>query len=111
MDEGNKIRGHDAFPAMRRRIKGILMTGKQFSLDSRMDLVQGIMSHGGERHKSDPTAGLPLMEEDSVEGADSGQKPRHLGYKCEGLFKYPTTKTRRSFLPSESFSFANISSF
>lgn len=26
--------------AMRRRIKGILMSGKQFSLDSRMDLVQ-----------------------------------------------------------------------
>ncbi|XP_076623505.1 histidine decarboxylase [Colletes latitarsis] len=28
-------------PAMRRRIRGILMSGKQFSLDSRMDLVQG----------------------------------------------------------------------
>lgn len=27
--------------AMRRRIRGILMSGKQFSLDSRMDLVQG----------------------------------------------------------------------
>lgn len=26
---------------MRRRIRGILMSGKQFSLDSRMDLVQG----------------------------------------------------------------------
>lgn len=26
--------------AMRRRIRGILMSGKQFSLDSRMDLVQ-----------------------------------------------------------------------
>lgn len=26
---------------MRRRIKGILMSGKQFSLDSRLDLVQG----------------------------------------------------------------------
>lgn len=25
---------------MRRRIRGILMSGKQFSLDSRMDLVQ-----------------------------------------------------------------------
>ena len=51
------------------------MTGKQFSLDSRMDLVQGIMSHGGVRHTSEPTSVLPLMKEDSVEGVDSGQKP------------------------------------
>lgn len=29
-----------SFLAMRRRIRGILMSGKQFSLDSRMDLVQ-----------------------------------------------------------------------
>ncbi|ERL92483.1 histidine decarboxylase [Dendroctonus ponderosae] len=29
-------------PAMRRRIKGILMSGKQFSLDSRLDLFHGI---------------------------------------------------------------------
>jgi histidine decarboxylase len=57
---------------MRRRIRGILMTGKQFSLDSRMDLVQGIMSHGGVRHTSEPTSALPLMKEDSVEGVDSG---------------------------------------
>lgn len=28
---------------MRRRIRGILMSGKQFSLDSRMDLVQGMI--------------------------------------------------------------------
>lgn len=51
------------------------MTGKQFSLDSRMDLVQGIMSHGGVRHTSEPTSALPLMKEDSVEGVESGQKP------------------------------------
>jgi len=31
------------FKAMRRRIRGILMSGKQFSLDSRMDLVQGMV--------------------------------------------------------------------
>ncbi|XP_050426856.1 histidine decarboxylase isoform X2 [Adelges cooleyi] len=29
--------------SMRRRIRGILMSGKQFSLDSRMDLVQGMI--------------------------------------------------------------------
>jgi hypothetical protein len=65
---------------MRRRIRGILMTGKQFSLDSRMDLVQGIMSHGGVRHTSEPTSALPLMKEDSVEGVDSGQKPTATDY-------------------------------
>jgi hypothetical protein len=91
---GTKIGGYDAISAMRRRIKGILMTGKQFSLDSRMDLVQGIMSHGGVRPRSEPTAALPLMEEDSVEGADSGQKPRPLGYRCEALFKYSPTKNQ-----------------
>jgi hypothetical protein len=48
------------------------MTGKQFSLDSRMDLVQGIMSHDGVRPTSEPTSALPLMKEDSVEGAESG---------------------------------------
>ncbi|GAB6023816.1 hypothetical protein CHUAL_008561 [Chamberlinius hualienensis] len=31
-------------PAMRRRIKGMIMAGKQYSLDSRMDLVQTIVS-------------------------------------------------------------------
>lgn len=36
------FQNHDS-PAMRRRVRGILMSGKQFSLDSRMDLaIQGI---------------------------------------------------------------------
>ncbi|XP_062547512.1 histidine decarboxylase isoform X1 [Armigeres subalbatus] len=39
---GIRISTQDS-PAMRRRVRGILMSGKQFSLDSRMDLVvQGI---------------------------------------------------------------------
>ncbi|XP_065072637.1 histidine decarboxylase [Ochlerotatus camptorhynchus] len=39
---GIRISNQDS-PAMRRRVRGILMSGKQFSLDSRMDLVvQGI---------------------------------------------------------------------
>ncbi|XP_015589121.1 histidine decarboxylase [Cephus cinctus] len=49
-------------PAMRRRIRGILMSGKQFSLDSRMDLVQGYASCG--RPLSEPCTNLPLMRED-----------------------------------------------
>ncbi|EZA47508.1 Histidine decarboxylase [Ooceraea biroi] len=47
-------------PAMRRRIRGILMSGKQFSLDSRMDLVQGYVCS---RPLSEPSE-LPLMKED-----------------------------------------------
>lgn len=36
------MQNHDS-PAMRRRVRGILMSGRQFSLDSRMDLaIQGI---------------------------------------------------------------------
>ncbi|XP_056634598.1 histidine decarboxylase isoform X2 [Diorhabda sublineata] len=51
-------------PAMRRRIKGILMSGKQFSLDSRLDLFHGI-----ETTKQSETK-LPLLE-DTNEGEDT----------------------------------------
>ncbi|XP_014212792.1 histidine decarboxylase isoform X1 [Copidosoma floridanum] len=49
-------------PAMRRRIRGILMSGKQFSLDSRMDLVQGYASCA--RPLSEPYANLLQVKED-----------------------------------------------
>ncbi|XP_023248313.1 histidine decarboxylase isoform X3 [Copidosoma floridanum] len=48
--------------AMRRRIRGILMSGKQFSLDSRMDLVQGYASCA--RPLSEPYANLLQVKED-----------------------------------------------
>ncbi|XP_015188295.1 PREDICTED: histidine decarboxylase [Polistes dominula] len=48
-------------PAMRRRIRGILMSGKQFSLDSRMDLVQGYVCCGRLTETSNE---LPQMKED-----------------------------------------------
>ncbi|XP_044738335.1 histidine decarboxylase isoform X2 [Chrysoperla carnea] len=53
-------------PAMRRRIRGILMTGKQYSLDSRMDLVYGIISNVTARPTSAPSPSgvLPLTIED-----------------------------------------------
>ncbi|XP_067004267.2 histidine decarboxylase [Anabrus simplex] len=54
-------------PAMRRRIRGILMSGKQFSLDSCMDLVHGIVSQAGSRPLSEPGAELPLMAEEGPE--------------------------------------------
>ncbi|KAJ8687291.1 hypothetical protein QAD02_023085, partial [Eretmocerus hayati] len=49
-------------PAMRRRIRGILMSGKQFSLDSHMDLVQGYASC--KRPLSEPGANLLQVRED-----------------------------------------------
>ncbi|XP_050089066.1 histidine decarboxylase isoform X3 [Anopheles aquasalis] len=46
---GIRISQQDS-PAMRRRVRGILMSGKQFSLDSRMDLVvQGITPNEARR--------------------------------------------------------------
>lgn len=48
---------------MRRRIRGILMSGKQFSLDSHLDLVQGIEMGLTNRPISEPTATSVLLEE------------------------------------------------
>ncbi|EFN70383.1 Histidine decarboxylase [Camponotus floridanus] len=53
-------------PAIRRRIRGILMSGKQFSLDSRMDLVQGYVCS---RPLLASPSELPLMKEDEYTGA------------------------------------------
>ncbi|KAK7081792.1 hypothetical protein SK128_016942 [Halocaridina rubra] len=46
--------------AMRRRIKGMLMAGKQYSLDSRMDLVTTLVS-------TTRPENMPTMRENSVE--------------------------------------------
>lgn len=57
------------FLAMRRRIRGILMSGKQFSLDSHLDLVHGIVGRLAVRPSSDPSGVLPLptVEDDGGE--------------------------------------------
>lgn len=52
----------DIFLAMRRRIRGILMSGKQFSLDSRLDLFHGIESPI-EQEPAEATANLPVLED------------------------------------------------
>lgn len=52
-----------AFLAMRRRIKGILMSGKQFSLDSRLDLFHGIDISPTQKPEN---CSLPVVE-DSIE--------------------------------------------
>lgn len=51
---------------MRRRIRGMMMSGKQFSLDSRMDLVQSNLVRGAETV-------LPLMREASLESECGSQ--------------------------------------
>nr|AKL78858.1 histidine decarboxylase [Chilo suppressalis] len=48
-------------PEMRRRIRGIKMWGKKFSLDSCMDMVQGMMVEQS----------LPLCSEDEIEDASN----------------------------------------
>ncbi|XP_076035574.1 histidine decarboxylase isoform X2 [Oratosquilla oratoria] len=53
--------------AMRRRIKGMLMAGKQYSLDSRMDLVQTLVSSARDAEAEVP---MPTMRENSVESQD-----------------------------------------
>ncbi|XP_017762038.1 PREDICTED: histidine decarboxylase isoform X1 [Eufriesea mexicana] len=55
-------------PAMRRRIRGILMSGKQFSLDSRMDLVQGYACC---RPAIELASELPLQEDEDL-GTETG---------------------------------------
>ena len=52
---------------MRRRLKGMLMAGKQYSLDSRMDLVSTLVSQA----RQDPA--MPTIRDDSVEGVDTGE--------------------------------------
>lgn len=48
---------------MRRRIRGIKMVGKKFSLDSCMDMVQGLMAEQS----------LPQCSEDDREDASNGE--------------------------------------
>lgn len=51
------------FQEMRRRVKGILMSGKQFSLDSRMDLVSSALEKGTVSPET-------FLREESVENSE-----------------------------------------
>ncbi|CAH1169928.1 unnamed protein product [Phaedon cochleariae] len=62
-------------PAMRRRIKGILMSGKQFSLDSRLDLFHGI-----ETTRSLTSDNLPLLEDETEENNSICSEINEYGY-------------------------------
>lgn len=77
----------DCITAMRRRIRGMLMSGKHYSLDSRMDLVQTVVSSkdneddGKENH-------LPPMRESSVEGANCYDDPNYLQTLDTGITNF-----------------------
>ncbi|KAH0813648.1 hypothetical protein GEV33_009144 [Tenebrio molitor] len=79
-------------PAMRRRIKGILMSGKQFSLDSRLDLFHGI-----ETGTPSPSEGLPPLE-DRNESEDNGSNnsPNEFSPNDEFLQVPSVPKQKRS---------------
>ncbi|KOC61163.1 Histidine decarboxylase [Habropoda laboriosa] len=68
-------------PAMRRRIRGILMSGKQFSLDSRMDLVQGYVCC---RPAIEMSSELPLQEDEDPVTSETGSETNQCNNgKCE----------------------------
>ncbi|XP_037903093.1 histidine decarboxylase isoform X2 [Hermetia illucens] len=58
---GIRLNNQDS-PAMRRRVRGILMSGKQFSLDSRMDLV---VHHCLDSHPKNGEKKAAAIREDS----------------------------------------------
>lgn len=62
--------------AMRRRIRGILMTGKQFSLDSHLDLFHGVDMLNSVT--SGATEALPTVE-DSNENEENGSSSSNSG--------------------------------
>lgn len=62
------------FLAMRRRIKGILMSGRQFSLDSRLDLFHGIEGPVANKSNASMAGNLPALE-DTNEYEDKSSSP------------------------------------
>ncbi|XP_046683668.1 histidine decarboxylase-like [Homalodisca vitripennis] len=74
-------------PAMRRRIRGILMSGKQFSLDSRMDLVQGFNPGQGPsdlpgtvEEDSEPEPKMVLESDDGEENTPRPNRSRSVDH-------------------------------
>ncbi|XP_050529750.1 histidine decarboxylase isoform X2 [Daktulosphaira vitifoliae] len=65
--------------SIRRRIRGILMSGKQFSLDSRMDLVQGMAPTSSKKSKD------VILEssEDTLDMSNNKNEENGLQEKCD----------------------------
>ncbi|XP_033209261.1 histidine decarboxylase isoform X2 [Belonocnema kinseyi] len=80
-----RLEAHDN-SAIRSRIRGILMSGKRFSLDSRMDLVQGYASCNPSL--IGPCTNLALMKEDedfSESNFETDQSESSFGYSFASL--------------------------
>lgn len=71
---------------MRRRIRGMMTTGKQFSLDSCMDMVQGILTLAVDQEMG--SQDLALMKEDEHEDllALSGGMSFHIKYQTKSFY-------------------------
>ncbi|XP_026821035.1 histidine decarboxylase [Rhopalosiphum maidis] len=63
--------------SMRRRIRGILMSGKQFSLDSRMDLVQGMVPTASKKAIMSESIKDSLEETLENKNTDSDEKEKN----------------------------------
>ncbi|XP_037791795.1 histidine decarboxylase-like [Penaeus monodon] len=74
--------------AMRRRIKGMLMAGKQYSLDSRMDLVTTLVS------SARPGENMPTMRENSVEMQDFQEQGVDTAVQTEGGYSPSRGRSR-----------------
>ncbi|XP_076267107.1 histidine decarboxylase [Rhynchophorus ferrugineus] len=82
-------------PAMRRRIKGILMSGKQFSLDSRLDLFHGIETSPTKKYHFE-SRNLPVLE-DSFEAEDKSNSPSdNDASSTKELLSVPSSRHSRS---------------
>ncbi|XP_016657568.1 histidine decarboxylase [Acyrthosiphon pisum] len=63
--------------SMRRRIRGILMSGKQFSLDSRMDLVQGMVPTASKKAIMSECTTNPSEETSENKNIESDEKEKN----------------------------------
>ncbi|XP_046985286.1 histidine decarboxylase [Schistocerca americana] len=71
-------------PAVRRRIRGMMVSGKQLSLDSSLDMAHSLAGRGGMRPHSEPSAGDHLPEEDDSDEVNDMPK---LCAKCGHIIK------------------------
>ncbi|KAK9892028.1 hypothetical protein WA026_018215 [Henosepilachna vigintioctopunctata] len=83
-------------PAMRRRIKGILMSGKQFSLDSHLDLFHGIEAPSNRHSMVDTTPLIEDEESNSGLSDSSGGKPSPNGNGSQSFLDVPQQRRTRS---------------
>ncbi|XP_019865995.2 histidine decarboxylase isoform X2 [Aethina tumida] len=82
-------------PAMRRRIRGILMSGKQFSLDSRLDLFHGIESPI-EQEPGEATANLPVLEDTEEKSSSPSDVNEEPDYLTDDFLQIPFPRQTRS---------------